>query len=167
MSGSRQPATCLHGPADLRISKLKCQQKRGNKSRAWRGLATGGMSMAILTGFSIPMYFRQSWDHTYALSDDGFLWSCFGRTTGGGKICTDVGDSSMADCLAQPNSHAGIIYLVTGVCHQAASRILWPAKLLVDQAGGYGWSYALFGPYGTDPCPWPLLEQCVNFTVSG
>jgi hypothetical protein len=28
------------------------------------------------------------------------------------------------------------------------------------QAGGYGWSYALFGPYGTDPSPWPVLEQC-------
>ncbi|HXR36661.1 MAG TPA: hypothetical protein VN754_11955 [Candidatus Binataceae bacterium] len=121
--------------------------------------------MALLTGFSIPTYFPQSWDHTYVLSDEGFVWACFGRSAGGHEICSDDGDSAVADCLSQPNGRAGIVYLVTGVCHQAANRILWPAKLLVDHAGGYGWSTAWFGRYGTDP--WPELDQCANIQLAG
>jgi hypothetical protein len=120
--------------------------------------------MAILMGFSIPTSFPfpQSWDHTYVLSD-GFVWPCFGRSAGGSQICSGEGDSAVADCLSQPNSGAGLTHLLTGVCHHAANRILWPASVLIDQAGGYGWSSAWFGHYGFGP--WPQLEQCAKLAA--
>src|SRR5262249_46453945 len=39
-------------------------------------------------------------------------------------------------------------YLINGVCHQAANRILLPAGITVRGARGYEVSEALFGTYG-------------------
>ncbi|TVS14820.1 MAG: hypothetical protein EA417_14650 [Gammaproteobacteria bacterium] len=54
-----------------------------------------------------------------------------------------------ADAIAGVDERAGVIcYLINGVCHQAANRVLFPAGITVRGARGYGVSEALFGPYG-------------------
>ena len=100
------------------------------------------------------------WDHTYVLSSRGQRWGCFGRSQGGEEICRGPGDSSLADCLACDDSRAGIIYMVTGVCHQAANRILNPANIIVSKARGYPYSSSLFGDYGIGP--WPQYQTCLR-----
>ncbi|WP_284213492.1 hypothetical protein [Methylobacterium oxalidis] len=100
-----------------------------------------------------------AFDHTYVTSDCGFVWRCFGRWQGGGEICRDLGDSRIAHCLAGPDATAGIVYGVTGVCHQAANRILHPAnRITVSSARGYAVSRVAFGPYGDGP--WGRLASC-------
>jgi hypothetical protein len=74
-------------------------------------------------------------------------------------ICSGIGDSSIADCLSQPNSHAGIRYLITGVCHQTANRILHPAGFTVAGTQGYLVSHLAYGTYGLGR--WPELSRCV------
>jgi hypothetical protein len=59
------------------------------------------------------------------------------------------GSTRRADAIAELNERAGITcYLVNGVCHQAANRILLPAGITVQGARGYSVSSALFGTYG-------------------
>jgi len=53
-------------------------------------------------------------------------------------------------------------YGVTGVCHQAANRILRPAGISVAGAQGYGASVFLYGQYGRGG--WPEWQHCVNLT---
>ncbi len=135
--------------------------------------------MAILSGYSLPAQAAPVWDHVYVDSDDGRLWCCFGRDTGGSQICSGSGDSSVAECLSHPIYHAspttptipgvsqyaGIVYATTGVCHQAANRILHPAGILVEAARGYGISHFLYGAYGRGP--WPQLASCGSLSVGG
>lgn len=112
--------------------------------------------MAQLTGFACVI----SWlgaDHTYVASDDGFAWPCWGGSSGGRAICAGPGSSAQANCLSQTDSHAGIIYGVTGVCHQTANRILWPSRTMVAAASGYWASTLLYGIYGTSGIP-QLIE---------
>jgi hypothetical protein len=79
----------------------------------------------------------------------GRAWSCWGGKTGGTVLHGGSGSTSQADAIAEPNERAGVTcYLINGVCHQAANRILFPAGILVTGAKGYGVSSALFGPYG-------------------
>jgi hypothetical protein len=133
--------------------------------------------MPILFGCAMPAHVVSMWDHTYVESDDGLRWGCFGRNTGGSQICSDGGDSAFADCLskqiyqADPSGtvipgvsvYSDIVYLITGVRHQAANRILVAAGgLLVVNARGYGWSQLAWGAYGTDPIPWQRLQQCAK-----
>jgi len=60
-----------------------------------------------------------------------------------------TGSTKRAEALAEPNERAGIkCYLINGVCHQSASRILFPAGITVRGARGYDVSEALFGTYG-------------------
>ncbi len=109
--------------------------------------------MAILTGYAAII----SWlgaDHTYVLSSDGHSWPCWGSSTGGNAICSGEGSSSVANCISQPNSWAGIIYGVTGVCHQTADRILFPARVIVSRARDFWLSSILYGVYGTDLIEW-------------
>lgn len=87
-------------------------------------------------------------DHTYVRSSDGKQWGCWGRGTGGRKICEGKGDSKKANCLSQPAGVALIVYAVTGVCHQTANRILRPARKTVSKAQAYAASWALYGAYG-------------------
>lgn len=85
------------------------------------------MPTGTLTGHAIRIVALPFWDHTYVISSDGHVWGCGGRSAGGTIICAGVGNTAKADCLAQPDSQAGIIYGSTGVCHQIANRILSPA----------------------------------------
>lgn len=104
--------------------------------------------MAQLNGFAVKI----SWlgaDHTYVLSSDGYVWPCWGRSSGGRRISSGQGSSAQANCLSQSDSHAGIVYGVTGVCHQTANRVLWPARTTVSKASGYWASTLLYGVYGT------------------
>jgi hypothetical protein len=89
-------------------------------------------------------------DHTYVMcGTGGKAWSCWGGKTGGAVLRSGSGSTSQADAIAAPNERAGVTcYLINGVCHQAANRILFPAGILVTGAKGYGVSSALFGPYG-------------------
>jgi len=112
--------------------------------------------MAQLNGFAIVI----SWlgaDHTYVTSSDGYVWPCWGRSSGGRLISSGQGSSAQANCLSQSDSHAGIIYGVTGVCHQTANRVLWPARITVSKASGYWASTLLYGVYGTSTIP-SLIE---------
>lgn len=109
--------------------------------------------MATLRGYAVKI----SWlgaDHTYVKSSDGYVWPCWGRSSGGRNICSGSGSSSQANCISQPSSHAGIIYGVTGVCHQTSNRILWPSRKIVSAARGYWASSLVYGTYGTDIVAW-------------
>ncbi len=47
----------------------------------------------------------------------------------------------------------GIVYGVNGVCHQIASRFLYPGTQIVSHARGYWLSASIFGAYGTNVPP--------------
>ncbi|ACB79856.1 hypothetical protein Mpop_1693 [Methylorubrum populi BJ001] len=107
-----------------------------------------GQPGAVLCGRAMPAQNARQWDHTYVASSCGLRWGCFGRHQGGREICSGQGDSSIADCLSRPDSTTGLIYGVTGVCHQAANWILGPANVLVTRARGYALSVFTYGTYG-------------------
>jgi len=108
--------------------------------------------MAELNGFAIKIK-KLGADHTYVTSSDGGIWPCWGRSSGGRLICSGSGSSKKSDCLSKKSSHAGLIYGVSGVCHQTANRILYPAKKIVSEAHGYWASVAMYGTYGTSSIP--------------
>ncbi len=102
-------------------------------------------------------------DHTYVKCGTGKkAWSCWGGKTGGKALGTGTASTTRADKIAQPDEKAGITcYLINGVCHQAANRILLPAGLTVRGARGYCISEALFGTYGRVgfwPCKGPFKK---------
>lgn len=63
-------------------------------------------------------------------------------------------------CLACEDGSAGINYLVSGVCHQAANRILYPARVIVSKAKGYTISSSIYGDYGLGR--WSQLDRCLD-----
>ena len=89
-------------------------------------------------------------DHTYVkCGTGGKAWSCWGGKTGGDDLRRANGSTKQADAIAGPDERAGITcYLINGVCHQAANRILFAAGFTVRGARGYDVSEALFGTYG-------------------
>lgn len=88
-------------------------------------------------------------DHTYVECSEGKGWSCWGGKTGGQYLNSGTGSTKRADMIANLDERAGITrYLIDGVCHQAANRILAPAGILVSEARGYRLSLAIFGTYG-------------------
>jgi hypothetical protein len=89
-------------------------------------------------------------DHTYVMcSTGGKAWACWGNKTGGSFLRSGSGSTNQADAIAEPNEHAGVTcYLINGVCHQAANRILFPAGIFVTGARGYGLSSVIYGTYG-------------------
>lgn len=89
-------------------------------------------------------------DHTYVrCGTGGEAWSCWGGKTGGTELRRGMGSTRRADAIAERNERAGInCYLINGVCHQAANRILFPAGITVRGARGYDVSESLFGTYG-------------------
>lgn len=109
--------------------------------------------MATLKGWKVPTLWGLA-DHTYATSDQGDAWGCWGRSSGGTAISQGQGNVNEARCIAWPNSTAGLIYGVTGVCHQTANRILYPASITVSAAKGYWLSSSVYGAYGTDTLTW-------------
>jgi hypothetical protein len=107
--------------------------------------------MGILTAMRYPTSLALgAADHTYVrCGTGGKALSCWGGKTGGGELRSAAGSSARADAIATPNERARITcYLVNGVCHQAANRILFPAAITFVGARGYGVSEALFGTYG-------------------
>lgn len=103
-------------------------------------------------------------DHTYVMcGTGGKAWGCWGGKTGGTVLVNGSGSTSQADAIAEPNERAGVTcYLINGVCHQAANRILFPAGLLVSSARGYGLSSALFGTYGRPRGPFGTCSAPFN-----
>ena len=89
-------------------------------------------------------------DHTYVECGTGAQgWSCWGGKTGGTELRRGDGSTLRADQIAGANERGGITcYLINGVCHQAANRILLPASITVRGARGDQVSEALFGTYG-------------------
>ena len=89
-------------------------------------------------------------DHTYVVCGDGTkAWGCWGDDGGGTALRSGIGSTRRADAIAGGQARAGIdCYLINGVCHQAANRVLLPAGITVRGAAGYDVSEALFGTYG-------------------
>lgn len=89
-------------------------------------------------------------DHTYVeCGTGGKAWACWGGKSGGTVLRRSAGSTRRANAIAVPNERAGIrCYLINGVCHQAANRILLPAGITVRGARGYDVSESLFGTYG-------------------
>ena len=107
--------------------------------------------------------FLKAADHTYVECGTGEkAWSCWGGITDGETLRRAAGSTKRANKIAQSNEKAGIkCYLINGVCHQAANRILLPAGITVRGVRGYSISQALFGPYGRIgvwPCKSPFKK---------
>jgi len=125
-------------------------------------------------GTLVAMHYRTTMfaklaDHTYVKCDTGgAAWKCWGGKTGGKKLRSGAGSTKRADKIAQPDEKANIkCYLINGVCHQAANRILLPAGITVRGARGYSVSQALFGTYGRVGI-WPCSSPFQKYpTVSG
>ncbi|MDH3892695.1 MAG: hypothetical protein OEV49_16660 [candidate division Zixibacteria bacterium] len=103
-----------------------------------------------LYGHAIPITFLHIADHTYVTSSDGRRWHCWGRDEGGEVICSGAGNSDIAQCDSTPDSHADIEYGATGVCHQTANRILFPASVNVRKARMSSVTYKAYGVLGKD-----------------
>lgn len=118
--------------------------------------------MGILIAKKYPTtLFAKLADHTYVECGTGAkAWGCWGGKAGGTAFNSGSGSTRRADAIAGSNERAGITcYLINGVCHQAANRILFPAGILVAAARGYAVSSALFGAYGKTgfwPCRAPF-----------
>lgn len=89
-------------------------------------------------------------DHTYVSCGTGKrAWGCWGGKVGGNPLGSGQGSTAQADAIAEPNERARITcYLINGVCHQSANRILSPARFTARGARGYWVSEALYGTYG-------------------
>lgn len=103
-------------------------------------------------------------DHTYVkCGTGGKAWSCWGGKTGGTELRRGVGSTKRADAIAEPDERAGIkCYLINGVCHQAANRILFPASITARGARGYDVSESLFGTYGRPRGPFGTCQSPFN-----
>jgi hypothetical protein len=101
-------------------------------------------------------------DHTYVkCANDGKAWGCWGGKTGGTELRRGDGSTNRADSIAGHDEKAGIkCYLVNGVCHQSANRIILPASITVRGARGYGVSEVRFGTYGR-PRGRGIFRNCV------
>jgi hypothetical protein len=78
----------------------------------------------------------------------GKVWPCWGVPPKGAVCCAGNGSTAQADCISTPASKSGIVYAFTGVCHQTADRILFPARVIVNRARGFPVSAAIYGVYG-------------------
>ena len=107
------------------------------------------MGTLIAMVYPTPLFANQA-DHTYVKCGTGKkAWSCWGGKSGGNVLRRNTGSTQRADKIAKLDEKAGIkCYLINGVCHQAANRILLPAGITVRGARGYSISEALFGTYG-------------------
>jgi len=121
--------------------------------------------MGTLIAMAYPTkLFANLADHTYVKCGTGArAWGCWGGKTGGAELRRGQGSTRRANAIAGANERAGITcYLINGVCHQAANRVLLPAAITVRGARGYSVSEALFGTYGRVgiwPCSAPFNQQ--------
>lgn len=126
------------------------------------------MGILIAKCYPTKMFLKLA-DHTYVECGTGKkAWKCWGGKTGGTLLRKAPGSTKRADKIAQPDEKAGIkCYLINGVCHQAANRILLPAGITVRGARGYSISEAIFGPYGRIGV-WPCKSSFKKYrTTSG
>src|SRR5262245_12158331 len=116
------------------------------------------MGELIAMRYPIPLVANLA-DHTYVTcGTGGRSWSCWGGKTGGTELRRGIGSTLRADQIAGADERGGITcYLINGVCHQAANRILLPAAITVRGALGYEVSEALFGTYGR---PGGIFGRC-------
>jgi len=113
------------------------------------------LTTGYLEAYAMPAIGAPFWDHTYVVVIDangsGEAHKCHGRNSGGNLLVGGPGDADRANCLAEPMGGSGISYGRTGVCHQAANRILHPASIMVTRARGYRLSEFQWGTYGREP----------------
>lgn len=120
------------------------------------------MGTLIAMRYPTPLFANLA-DHTYVKCGTGkAAWGCWGGKTRGKQLRQGPGSTKRADKIARPDEKASIkCYLINGVCHQAANRILLPAGITVRGARGYNVSQALFGTYGKVgiwPCRSPFNQ---------
>lgn len=116
--------------------------------------------MGVLIARHYPTkLFLKAADHTYVECGTGQKgWACWGGKTGGEVLASATGSTNQANDIAGADEKANIkCYLINGVCHQAANRILYPAGITVRDARGYGVSESIYGPYGR---PTWIFGQC-------
>ncbi|WP_409029395.1 hypothetical protein [Gracilimonas sediminicola] len=119
--------------------------------------------MGVLIAKKYPTkLFAKAADHTYVECGNGNkAWGCWGGKTGGTAFNTGNGSTKRANVIAESDEKANIrCYLINGVCHQAANRILIPAGILVSGARGYWVSSGIFGTYGRPGRSW--LNPCYS-----
>lgn len=107
----------------------------------------GGIILDTLNGCAVKIK-GISADHTYVTSSAGHKWGCWGISDGGAVLVTKNGNAKKADYMSQPNSTAGLLYGLNGVCHQTANRILYFTKGTVHEAKCYWLSHLMYGTYG-------------------
>lgn len=107
------------------------------------------MGILIAKKYKTNLFLKLA-DHTYVECGTGVKgWRCWGGKKGGSAFNYGNGSTKRAEKIAEKDERAGITrYLIDGVCHQAANRILAPAGILVSAARGYGLSRSIFGTYG-------------------
>jgi hypothetical protein len=118
--------------------------------------------MGTLVVMHYPLnYLAQLADHTYVkCATGGAAWKCWGGKTGGDELRRAPGSTKQANAIAETDEKAGIrCYLINGVCHQSANRILFPAGITAQGARGYDISEALFGPYGRPRGPFGTCQS--------
>ncbi len=91
-------------------------------------------------------------DHTYVVSEENDVWECNGRFKGGKDNVSGYGDLSISRCIG--NNNTGIVYGVTGVCHQMSNRVLASVGVELTGIRGYFLSTLLYGTHGTDEQEW-------------
>jgi hypothetical protein len=107
------------------------------------------MGTLVVMRYATPLFSNLA-DHTYVKCGTGRkAWGCWGGKTGGTELRHRAGSTRQADAIAEADERARIkCYLINGVCHQAANRILFPAGITVRGARGDDVSEAMFGTYG-------------------
>jgi len=111
-------------------------------------------------------YLGKIWDHTYVMSDENDIWECNGRASGGEENVSGYGDLSISRCIG--NSNTGIVYGLTGVCHQMSNRILASVGVeLTSDIRGYFLSVSLFGTHGIDEHEWQERKFTCGLEDSG
>lgn len=92
-------------------------------------------------------------------SEEGDAWGCWGGSSGGAEVCSGSGSVPVARCVAGADGCASIRYMIDGVCHQAANRILRPCGATVTNARGYNVSFITYGQYGHGA--WRWTDCCI------
>jgi rhodanese-related sulfurtransferase len=121
------------------------------------------MGTLVVMRYSTSLFANLA-DHTYVkCGTGGKAWGCWGGKTGGTELRRGTGSTQRADAIAEAGGRARIkCYLINGVCHQAANRILLPAGITVRGARGYDVSEALFGTYGRPRGPFGTCSSPFN-----
>lgn len=133
------------------------------------GTAGGGFGgklagWAVHTGDSIPS--TPHWaDHTFATFENYVnKWDCSSGTGTNEPddpntrlIALGTGSRTKARCIGSV-ANSGIVWGVTGFCHQCTNRVLYPASIIVHRAAGYNISSGMHNTYGSDPASWSLIK---------